>query len=108
MMVDLLGRFVLGGADVLDAGALLEGLERLVGDKPALLWPQGEALPLSRQVVARGGTHELVLTGHRSARFALPAYPRLRPMSALSYSVIAVQPDDGKTSSAEAVAFGLP
>ena len=66
--------FVLGGADAQDAGALLEGLERLVGDKPALLWPQGEALPLSRQVVAREGTHELVLTEHRSARFALPAY----------------------------------
>ena len=41
--------FVLGGADASDAGALLEGLESLVGDKPALLWPQGEALPLSRQ-----------------------------------------------------------
>ena len=66
--------FVLGGADASDAGALLEGLERLVGDKPALLWPQGEALPLSRQVVAREGTHELLLTEHRSARFALPAY----------------------------------
>lgn len=66
--------FVLGGADASDAGALLEGLESLVGDKPALLWPQGEALPLSRQVVARQGTHELVLTEHRSARFALPAY----------------------------------
>ena len=66
--------FVLGGADASNAGALLEGLERLVGDKPALLWPQGEALPLSRQVVAREGTHELVLTEHRSARFALPAY----------------------------------
>ncbi|MBP74638.1 MAG: sulfate adenylyltransferase subunit CysD [Gammaproteobacteria bacterium] len=66
--------FVLGAADASDAGALLEGLERLVGDKPALLWPQGEALPLSRQVVARQGTHELVLTEHRSARFALPAY----------------------------------
>ena len=66
--------FVLGGADASNAGALFEGLERLVGDKPALLWPQGEALPLSRQVVAREGTHKLVLTEHRSARFALPAY----------------------------------
>ena len=66
--------FVPGGADASGANALLEGLEVLVGDKPALLWPQGEALSLSRQLVVQQGSHELVLTGHRSARLALPAY----------------------------------
>ena len=66
--------FVPGDADASSASALLDGLELLVGDKPALLWPQGEALSLSRQLVVQQGSHELVLTGHRSARLALPAY----------------------------------
>ena len=66
--------FVPGNANASSASALLEGLELLVGDKPALLWPQGEALSLSRQLVAQQGSHELVLTANRSVHFALPAY----------------------------------
>ena len=66
--------FVPGNANASSARALLEGLELLVDDKPALLWPQGEALSLSRQLVAQQGSHELVLTANRSVHFALPAY----------------------------------
>ena len=66
--------FVPGNANASSARVLLEGLELLVGDKPALLWPQGEALSLSRQLVAQQGSHELVLTANRSVHFALPAY----------------------------------
>ena len=53
---------------------LAQGLNQLVADKPALIWPQGEALSLSRYWTKTLGSHRLSLVNERSVQFALSAY----------------------------------
>jgi sulfate adenylyltransferase subunit 2 len=75
---------------------LIGALEQLVQDKPALLWPQGEALVICRYWAARHGTHELSLSNGFKVRLALPAFqePKARAGAGVLSSRVHTTNDD--------------